>query len=63
MTTDAVRQLGERARAASRLLALAPTAAKDAALLHAADLLLDRADDVLAAITEFLQRHFAPGAP
>jgi glutamate-5-semialdehyde dehydrogenase len=41
--------LGRRAKAASRLLATASTAAKDAALLAAADLLEQRAAEVLAA--------------
>ncbi|MBK9181047.1 MAG: glutamate-5-semialdehyde dehydrogenase [Acidimicrobiales bacterium] len=42
-------ELGRRAKAASRLLARAGTAAKDAALLHAADLLVERAGEVLDA--------------
>jgi glutamate-5-semialdehyde dehydrogenase len=42
-------ELGQRARAASRVLALAPTAVKDDALLGAAELLLERADEVLDA--------------
>jgi glutamate-5-semialdehyde dehydrogenase len=42
-------ELGHRAKAASRELALASTAAKDAALHAAADLLVERADEVLAA--------------
>jgi glutamate-5-semialdehyde dehydrogenase len=41
--------LGQRAKTASRTLATASTATKDAALLAAADLLVDRAADVLAA--------------
>jgi glutamate-5-semialdehyde dehydrogenase len=41
--------LGRRAKAASRLLATASTAAKDAALLAAADLLEQRTAEVLAA--------------
>src|SRR5919197_790383 len=41
--------LGRRAKAASRLLATASTAAKDAALLAGADLLEQRAAEVLAA--------------
>jgi glutamate-5-semialdehyde dehydrogenase len=44
-----VRELGRRARAASRRLAAATTAEKDAALLTAADLLLERAPELLAA--------------
>jgi glutamate-5-semialdehyde dehydrogenase len=41
--------LGRRAKAASRALAATSTSAKDAALLAAADLLVDRIPDVLAA--------------
>ena len=44
-----VEDLGRRARAASRVLATAPTGRKDAALLAAADLLLARADRIRAA--------------
>jgi glutamate-5-semialdehyde dehydrogenase len=40
---------GRRAKAASRALALASTADKDAALCAAADLLVERGDDILAA--------------
>ncbi|MFN8037217.1 MAG: glutamate-5-semialdehyde dehydrogenase [Acidimicrobiia bacterium] len=42
-------QLGRRAKAASRMLATASTADKDAALLTAADLLLERSPDLVAA--------------
>jgi glutamate-5-semialdehyde dehydrogenase len=48
--------LGRRARAASRLLATASTAAKDAALCAAAELLVERADHVLAANAEDVER-------
>jgi glutamate-5-semialdehyde dehydrogenase len=41
--------LGQRAKFASRALATAPTAVKDAALLTAADLLIQRTDDILRA--------------
>src|SRR3954454_22326739 len=44
-----VRQLGERAAAAARVLATASTAAKDAALHAAADLLVERAPEILEA--------------
>jgi glutamate-5-semialdehyde dehydrogenase len=44
-----VAELGRRAKAASRLLATASTEAKDAALLTAADLLVERRADVLDA--------------
>ncbi len=47
--TTPVVDLGRRAHAASRVLATASTTAKNAALLTAADLLVDRAADVLAA--------------
>ncbi len=39
-------ELGRRAKAASRVLASAPTALKDAALLRAADLLIERAAEI-----------------
>ena len=42
-------ELGRRAKAASRILANASTASKDAALTAAADLLIDRTDRILAA--------------
>src|SRR3954449_5641664 len=44
-----VQELGEHAAAAARVLATAPTAAKDAALHAAADLLVERAPEILAA--------------
>ena len=44
-----VHVLGARAKAAAKSLALASTAAKNAALLAAADLLVDRAGEILAA--------------
>jgi glutamate-5-semialdehyde dehydrogenase len=44
-----IAELGRRAKAASRVLSVAPTSAKDEALLAAADLLVERATDVLAA--------------
>jgi glutamate-5-semialdehyde dehydrogenase len=44
-----VEELGQRARAASRILATAPTDAKNAALHTAADLLLERAGEIQAA--------------
>jgi glutamate-5-semialdehyde dehydrogenase len=46
---DSLLELGRRAKAASRVLATTSTAAKDAALAAAADLLVERTDDVLAA--------------
>ena len=47
MTT--LTELGERAKRASRTLALASTATKDAALLAAADLLLQKAEEIIGA--------------
>ena len=47
-----VEELGQRARAASRILATAPTDAKNAALHTAADLLLERAGEIQAANAE-----------
>src|SRR3954454_1721562 len=44
-----MRELGERALAAARVLATASTAAKDAALLAAADVLVERAPEILDA--------------
>jgi glutamate-5-semialdehyde dehydrogenase len=43
---SSVEELGRRAKTASRVLATAPTATKNAALITAADLLLERADDI-----------------
>jgi glutamate-5-semialdehyde dehydrogenase len=53
--------LGRRAQAASRLLATASTTAKDAALLTAADLLVERADDLVAANAGDIERIPAAG--
>jgi glutamate-5-semialdehyde dehydrogenase len=52
VTTDTISDLGARAKAASRVLRTAGSEAKDAALLNAADVLLDHADWVLAANAE-----------
>ena len=52
MPIDAITELGTRAKAASRVLATASTASKDAALLAAADLLLDRHAEILHANSE-----------
>ena len=46
---DPIAELGARAKAASRVLATTSTEVKDAALLAAADLLLDRHAEILAA--------------
>jgi glutamate-5-semialdehyde dehydrogenase len=56
-----VAELGRRAKAASRQLATASTAAKDEALLAAADLLEQRAGDVLAANAADLDAASAAG--
>jgi glutamate-5-semialdehyde dehydrogenase len=53
---DTLDEQGERARTAARALALASTAAKDAALHAAADLLVERASEVLEANTDDLDR-------
>jgi len=49
VTPDPIADLGARAKAASRVLATSSTGVKDAALLAAADLLLDRQAEILAA--------------
>jgi glutamate-5-semialdehyde dehydrogenase len=49
-------QLGEQARAAARRLALASTAEKDAGLYAAADLLVDRAGEILRGNAEDIVR-------
>ncbi|MGH9273059.1 MAG: glutamate-5-semialdehyde dehydrogenase [Acidimicrobiales bacterium] len=48
MPSDPIAELGGRAKAASRVLANASSETKDAALLAAADLLLDRHAEILA---------------
>jgi glutamate-5-semialdehyde dehydrogenase len=58
---SAIPELGRRARAASRLLATASTAAKDATLLAAAELLVERADDLIAANAADVERERAAG--
>ncbi|MGI9032194.1 MAG: glutamate-5-semialdehyde dehydrogenase [Acidimicrobiales bacterium] len=49
MSRTPITELGRRAKAASRVLASASTAAKDAALVAAADLLVQRAGEILHA--------------
>ena len=49
MPTASLTDLGRRAKAAARVLATSSTAVKDAALLAAADLLVDRTELILAA--------------
>ena len=56
-------ELGQRAKAASLALALASTATKDAALAAAADLLLQRSEDILTANAADVERAKADGAP
>jgi glutamate-5-semialdehyde dehydrogenase len=56
MPPTPIAELGHRAKAASRELAIAPTASKDAALLAAADLLSDRAPDIVAANVDDIER-------
>jgi glutamate-5-semialdehyde dehydrogenase len=53
--------LGRRAKAASRILATASTSAKDAALLAAADVLVERTPEVLAANEADVARAEAAG--
>jgi glutamate-5-semialdehyde dehydrogenase len=62
MSPSAVAELGRRAKAASRVLATASTEARDAALLTAADLLVERSDDLLAANGDDVAREQAAGA-
>jgi glutamate-5-semialdehyde dehydrogenase len=56
MSTPSLVELGRRAKAASRVLAGASTAAKDDALRAAADLLVERTDEVLRANAEDVAR-------
>jgi glutamate-5-semialdehyde dehydrogenase len=55
-TSTTLDALGARARQAARQLATASAAAKDEALLAAADLLVDRTDDIVAANAEDVTR-------
>src|ERR1700736_4004088 len=59
--SEQVTGLGRRARLASRRLASASTAEKDAALLTAADLLVERTPEILAANTGDTERASADG--
>src|SRR5688572_27024016 len=65
MASDAnsLAELGARAKAAARRLALASTAAKDAALHAAADLLEERVGDVLEANRDDVDRAEGAGTP
>ncbi len=58
-----VAELAARAKAASRLMAAAPTAAKDAALLAAADALVARTGEICAANAIDVARAEADGTP
>jgi glutamate-5-semialdehyde dehydrogenase len=59
--SEQVNALGRRARLAARRLAAASTAEKDAALLTAADLLVERTAEILAANTGDIERVSADG--
>ncbi len=61
MTQPSLEELGRRVKAASRALATTPTAVRDAALMAAADLLVARTDDVLAANALDVERAGAEG--
>ncbi len=54
-------ELGERAKRASRAMALAGTDAKDAALLAGADLVLQRSDEIITANEQDVERATAGG--
>jgi glutamate-5-semialdehyde dehydrogenase len=58
----ALEQLARRAKAASRVLAVARTSVKDEALRRSADLLAARHEEILAANAEDLQRSAGEGA-
>lgn len=60
-STTPVAELAARAKAASRMMAVAPTAAKDAALRAAAELLVDRAGAICAANAVDVERAIADG--
>jgi glutamate-5-semialdehyde dehydrogenase len=62
VTDSGIGALGQRVKAASRPLAAASTAAKDAALLAAADLLTERVDEVLDANRTDVDRAEVGGA-
>jgi len=59
--SDAVLELGKRARRASRVLATAGTEAKNAGLLAAAELLVEQAPEILAANARDLESAVAGG--
>src|SRR5207237_4803054 len=57
-----MREIGRRAREAARTLALAPSAAKDAALAAMARTIVARSDEILAANAEDVAEAKAQGA-
>ena len=61
MGTTPLAELGQRAKRAARVLAQASTAAKDDGLRAAADLLVERTDDLLTANGEDIDRAEADG--
>ncbi|MDQ1402024.1 MAG: glutamate-5-semialdehyde dehydrogenase [Actinomycetota bacterium] len=61
MVTTALPELGARAKAASRIVALASSAQRDDALRAAADLLVDRTAEILAANRSDVDRATAAG--
>jgi glutamate-5-semialdehyde dehydrogenase len=61
MSAAAIRELGRRAKAASRVLGTASTGAKNGALLAAADVLEERTPEILAANREDLDAATAGG--
>ena len=63
MVVTSLLQLGQRAKQASRALALASTGTKDAALAAGADLLLQKSDEIAKANRDDVQRAEADGAP
>ena len=63
MPTDPIAELGARAKAASRVLATTSSEVKDAALLAAADLLLDRHAEILSANADDVSTAEAAGQP
>ncbi|HVF75684.1 MAG TPA: glutamate-5-semialdehyde dehydrogenase [Acidimicrobiales bacterium] len=61
MASTPLTELGQRAKAASRVLATTSTAAKDEALRTGADLLVERTDDILRANADDVARAEAAG--
>ena len=62
MPTTSLPDLGQRAKAAARLLAVLPSSAKDEALVLAADRLIDRSDEILSANQNDVARSLGSGA-